>query len=457
MKRLLTLAIFIAATSSAFSQSLDYNDLGLLFAKDDNYGTARFEAMSGAFGALGGDISAFGINPAGSAVSKSSSASITLGNRNTINDLSYYGNTFTSEEDFFNVSQAGAILSFDSAYSSDWTRFAFTFNYRIKSDFDHSYTVNGNSGFLFNTTHFNDPSDPKIQFDRSLSQAFSAGNSGEVSVFNLGFSAAHQNKLFIGGALNFHNINFSRTAILTENNDDIDGNILNARNRIDTYIQGNGISLSLGFIYKANANIRLGLAYESPTWYEEIVEDYADRLTLSDVDLPAPQADIMGGTDIIGDLYTYRFRTNSKITASGAFIFGKKGLISVDYTYKDYQNIRFPDNTATFNDVNNNFENQFRGSHGLNVGAEWRFDRVSLRGGAHYEKNPNLLSALGGNTNKDNIRGFSAGLGYNFGNVKLDFSYRKSENQQFETLYNLGDIGINNNTSRISGTLTISL
>ncbi len=65
MKRILTFAILIASTYTAFSQSFNHNDLGILFSEDDNYGTARFEAMSGAFGALGGDVSALGINPAG--------------------------------------------------------------------------------------------------------------------------------------------------------------------------------------------------------------------------------------------------------------------------------------------------------------------------------------------------------------------------------------------------------
>ncbi|SEB67122.1 Long-chain fatty acid transport protein [Tenacibaculum sp. MAR_2009_124] len=454
MKRLLALGVLLGASLNSFSQSLNYNDLGLLFSQDDNYGTARFEAMSGAFGALGGDVSAFGINPAGSAVATSSSASVTLSNKNTDYASLYYGSSSNSVNDSFNLSQAGAILTFETN-SNDWDRVAFTANYRIKSDYSSFYRVRGNSQILpYNQEHLDDTGNPKVQFNGSIEQDFSAEKRGQSSVMNFGFSAVHQSKLFIGGSLNFHDIDFNRISRLRELNDDVNGNVLVADNLIDTYVQGNGFSLSLGFIYKFNQNVRLGLAYETPTWYNEITEDFFDDLTHGAVDnlgfdkvtaIPIEEGAI------------YRFRTNSRITASGAYIFGKQGLISFDYTYKDYQNLKYRENDSSFIDANQNFATDYRATHSLNIGTEWRFDRLSLRGGYHYSKNPNLLAALGGSVNDDNVRGFSAGLGYNFGNMKIDLSYSKFENREFETLYNLGDIMLDNDTSRVSGTLTINL
>ena len=121
-------------------QRLNYNQLGLLFSQDDNYGTARFEAMSGAFGALGGDLSAFRINPAGSAVSLSSTASVSLSHLNSDYASIYYGNSSNSFNDSFNLSQAGAIFTF-STNSTEWKRIAFTVNYNIKSNFNSSSNV----------------------------------------------------------------------------------------------------------------------------------------------------------------------------------------------------------------------------------------------------------------------------------------------------------------------------
>ncbi|WP_408030034.1 OmpP1/FadL family transporter [Tenacibaculum xiamenense] len=458
MKRLLFVGVLLCTSLSSFSQRfeyqpLNYNQLGLLFSQDDNYGTARFEAMSGAFGALGGDISAFGINPAGSAVAIASSASVTLSNKNTDYASLYYGSSSNSVNDSFNLSQAGAILTFDTN-SEDWDRVAFTANYRIKSDFSSFYRVIGNSQYLYNVEHLDDPNTPKTQFDRSLEQNFSAEKRGRSSVMNFGFSAVHQSKLFIGGSLNFHDIDLNRISRLTENNDDVNGNVLIAKNLIDTRIQGNGFSLSLGFIYKFNQNLRLGLAYETPTWYNEITEDYYEDLVHNEI---SDLGFLRTGIIPIEEGAIYRFRTNSRITASGAYIFGKQGLISFDYTYRDYPNLKYRENNSDFINANQGFATDYRATHSFNLGTEWRFDRLSLRGGYHYSKNPNLLATFGGGTNEDNIKGFSTGLGYNFGNIKIDLSYSKFENKEFESIYNPGDIILNNDTSRISGTLTINL
>ncbi|MFT7900931.1 hemin receptor [Tenacibaculum ascidiaceicola] len=452
MKRILTFAIIIASTYTAYSQSLGYNDLGILFSKDDNYGTARFEGMSGAFGALGGDISAFGINPAGSAVAIKSTFGVTLGNRNTTYTTNYYGNTTETEDDFFNITQAGGILSFDSALNSDWNRFALTFNYRLKSDFDGFYSSQGNSGFLFYPEHFADESATPTQFDRSIDQFISRETFGQSSVFNIGFSAVYQNKLFVGGSLKFHSLEFNQYSYLNEINDDVDGNILDTEDIENIYYDGSGFSLSLGFIYKLNQNIRLGLAYETPTWYQEVFEDFSYSLDMA----PIEDLNISNYYEELNhELFTYKFKSPSRVTASGAYVFGKLGLISVDYTYKDYKNIRF--NSNGFENENRSFANDYRNTHSLNIGTEWRFDDFSIRGGYHYEKNPNLLAALGGDTNKDNLRGFSLGLGYKFGNTKFDLAYQNSESINYNSSYNLGDIPTTNNTSRISGTITFSL
>ena len=55
--------LFIYSISIS-SQTL--NDV-LEFSIENPIGTARFESMGGAFGALGGDLSSININPAGSA------------------------------------------------------------------------------------------------------------------------------------------------------------------------------------------------------------------------------------------------------------------------------------------------------------------------------------------------------------------------------------------------------
>ena len=69
------LSIGLISTSLILAQ--DITD-AVRYSMDEIQGTARFRAMSGAFGALGGDMSSVNINPAGSAIFNNSHASLTL-------------------------------------------------------------------------------------------------------------------------------------------------------------------------------------------------------------------------------------------------------------------------------------------------------------------------------------------------------------------------------------------
>ncbi len=452
MKRLIIFVAIATSICTSYSQSLDYNDLGVLFSKDQRNGTARFNAMAGAFGALGSDISATDINPAGGAIARKSKFSITLQNNNLNRDVNYYNTVNSLQDDQLNINQVGGLFVFDTNTSTDWNRFALMFNYKVKADFDNSYSGKGNSNFLFYKEHINDNSTPKNQFDRSLEQRFSNQTRGQNSSFNIGLSAVNDNKLFVGASFKFHNLEFRERSFLREINDDANGNELDVEDINERFIDSNGFSFNVGFIYKVNKFIRIGAAYESPTWYQEALEERASSLTMFEVNNLSING--LEENNVEGP-YSLRFRTPSKLTASGALIFGKKGLLSFDYTYKDFRNIRYLDADTILQDANQFFETDYRATHSFNVGAEWRFEKISLRGGYFYEKDPNLVA--GGNTNTDNIRGFSTGLGYNFGNTQIDLSYQKSENTEFFSLYNTGDINIDNNTSKISATLTFSL
>ena len=65
-----------------FSFSLNSQSLNdfLKISIDNPVGSARFESMGGAFGALGGDLSAINVNPAGSAVFNDNQYEFTLSN-----------------------------------------------------------------------------------------------------------------------------------------------------------------------------------------------------------------------------------------------------------------------------------------------------------------------------------------------------------------------------------------
>lgn len=475
MKKILFSVAFVTMTLTSYSQSFNYNELGALFSRDEKNGTARFNAMSGAFGSLGSDLSAVDINPAGGAVANNSKFSATLYNRSLNNSIRYHNSNSSYQDDILNIAQAGGIFVFDTNGSnSGWNKFAFSFNYRLKADFDNVYSGRGNNNQL---PLFNEhPDDTSNQFNNGIEQNFRIKNNGQTSAFNVGMSAVHDKRLYVGASLKFHSLEFQQKTFLSERNEDDAGNTLSAANQQYSYFDGNGFSFNLGFIYKLNKYLRVGLAYESPTWYGELYEEndlnvfdpsndrYDDWIgyteiqtnTLSQINT-FDNYNLFDDRDFLNSL-VYQLRTPSRVTASTSLIFGKQGLISFDYTYKNFTNIRFSDfpvNDNTFNDANDTFSTGFRDTHSFSVGTEWRFDRLSIRGGAFYEKNPNLL--VGGDTNIDNVKGYSGGLGYNFGNAQFDLSYQRSDNTQFQSLYNRGDVNVDRMISRLSATITINL
>lgn len=438
---------FTIFTLTSYSQVRSYNDLGILFSRDNNRGTARFNALSGAFGALGGDISSTNINPAGAAIGKKSSLSATLDVNNTNNTSTYYGNRFDTNNNDTNLSQVGALLTFDSAYNSKWNRFALFFNYNIKNVFLNSYKAEGFSFPLFDE-HFSDPTTAG-QFDRNLFQYVSNETSGENKTYNIGFSSTYNDKLFIGASLKINNLEFSEIAIFEEENDDIDGNILNIENYNENYISSTGVSLNIGFIYKLNKSIRLGLAYQTPTWYQEVIQEYYDEQYIGAIQ----NLQINSFFQADSNFFEFSYQSASELTASFAYIFGKKGLFSIDYTHRDYKNIRFENSNFTIE--NENFNSDYRNTYSLKAGTEWRFNKISVRGGVRYEKSPNLTT--GSNTNDDNIKSFSLGLGYNFGNSQFDLSYTNSKNTDFYSISNIDDLNVDNTIHQVSGTFTVNL
>ena len=469
MKRFFTIVALFAVILVSYSQSLGYQDLALLFSENDENGSARFTAMSGAFGALGGDISAMSINPAGIAVFSNSAFSATFNSRNTEITANYYNSNITTKEDFFNFSNAGAVLIFDTAYNSKWSKFAIGFNYRVTKDFNNSFIAQGNSGIAtFNQFPLDQNTIP-IDYNIGEEQQFLNTTSGEISEINVAFSPVHENKLYVGAGFNAYDLNFNQRSTLREFNTDGNNNHLDAEFYQENNTTGAGISLNAGFIYKLHKNFRFGLAYQSPTWFTEVLEDtnivpnegsrLGDIPFLGDTEISVTEDPTNGYANTAGDFFPsqrllYRIKTPSKLTASAAFVFGKNGLLSFDYSNRNFTGMNL--SQEDFLAENQFFQNNLRNTHNINVGTEWRFNRFSIRGGYKFEQSP-----FANATTTENIEGYSFGGGYNFGNSKFDLSYTNNNRNSSYNFYseynNINAAGLNINNTVVTATLTFNL
>lgn len=444
MKKLFTIAM-LAIASITNAQTLGYNDIGVLFSQENSNGTARFNAMSGAFGALGGDISAMGINPAGAAVFLRSEFGISFQSKETETLSSFYGMSELSNQETSNITQAGGVFVFSDFSSSDWNKVALGFNYSMVNDFDNVWFASGNSGFAPITDFY----DPDVLYGNSDGQSFENFTEGRNNKYGFTFAAEYNNNLYVGAAINTYDVEYFQQVIIDEYNSDINGNTFDVNQLQELYTYGDGISFNLGFISKPSNSVRLGLAYQSPVWFS-FAEDYLDYDVVVDESI-APDLFI----DESGiDAYDYELRTPSKLTGSFAYIFDRHGIISIDYSFKRYNNIKL--SKGNFTDENQAFGTDLESAGTLKLGTEWRFDNISVRGGYSLEKNP-YKDAL----DSDDIEGYSLGAGIKFRGGKFDISYQKSNNTAPYSFYpqignvNAAELDIDN--QRITATLVLSI
>lgn len=149
MKNLLFF-VALGASYITYAQTLSYNDLGVLFTKEKIDGTARYNAMSGAFGSLGGDITAIESNPAGAAVFLKSEISFSVDFNGTDTKANYYGETTNASSDNVKFSQTGGVFVFKTKYAANnngWNKFAFAFDYSTANEYENFWFAQGNSNY----------------------------------------------------------------------------------------------------------------------------------------------------------------------------------------------------------------------------------------------------------------------------------------------------------------------
>jgi long-subunit fatty acid transport protein len=446
MKKVLFLLGGLLSSLAINAQVLSNSDVAILFSGEENNGTARYNAMGGAFGALGGDLSAGDINPAGLAIFKNSSFSTSLSLRNTDINAGFSGTNTLNENDYLNLTQGGGVLVFNGGRHSDTQKIAIGFNYSISRDFENNWFTTGNSGFAPITDFY----DPDVIYGNTEEQTFENFTNGRNDKFVFSFAAQSSENLYVGASITTHSIDFYQSIFAEEFNNDGEGNTfdVSAHEELSTF--GTGVSFGVGFIAKPSKELRLGVSFQSPTRYE-LSEEY---VAFDDVLFFNGEPDIQRDIESI-NVFDYNLVTPAKLTGSLAYIVGKEGLISFDYTYKDFKNIKLKP-SGEFNDENQNFSNTLKGVSQFKVGAEWRIDKISLRGGYHFEESP-YADAI----DSDNISGYSLGVGLKFtGNTRLDFSYQNSKNTDVYNFLNVdgaqpANLDIDND--RFTATLVIGL
>ena len=414
MTKKISILAGISASALFFAQDVSIiRNTSTIYDNISSLGTARYNAMAGSMGALGGDASVLNTNPAGLGVFITDDVSASLAINSNKSTASLAGKSTNQNISKANLGNASGVLSFQSNEQNAWKFVNVGINYVTQNVSDKLQSPgNANIRETIQTT----PIDYNI-FEGHLYETI-----GHRSKLNLGIGGNYDNKIYIGAAVNFSSVNIEQyDEVKVSSTSTRTSKYLTKQNT--PYIEeGDGFSLSLGVIGKLSNAVRLGAAIESPTWYS-IDREY------NYYGLNGSILSINGYTE------NRTFRTPTKLTLSGAFIPNKHFAFNVDYRV-DLGKPNFGGGAADVQ-LNNFYESTYKAQHEVRIGGEYRIKSFRVRGGyaftsspfknhteTMFDNNANVVSGKLSNYIVGKTQVISGGIGYDFKMFYIDASYQ---------------------------------
>jgi hypothetical protein len=459
-------------------------------------GTARFNAMGGAFTALGGDLSSLSLNPAGLGVYRSFEFTIT--------PLMLYNNVSTNfngthASDFsynFNLNQIGVAANLISKDNTDGlVNLNVGYSYVRTNNFNLNTTINGigeNSSMAdywvrqANGTYFRDLSGSAgIAFDGyAIDTIPGSGGTSYATVFsnygnnanstygqtvkriidNQGYSGEHafsvganlSNMVYLGATIGVNVLQYIGHYQHIEENIGINRQDLTSFTYTDHFeASGTGYALKIGAIVKPVDFLRIGLAIHTPVIYR-IHENFYDKITAVTGD---------GSANTFSDnplRYSYTLTTPFRLLAGVAVQVKKLALISFDYEFVDYKMARFSNASDDYNysAENKSIKDILKSASNLRLGAEFRVTKnLYLRGGyGYYGKALAPGQSIEEQPNRNLVyNSVSFGAGFRQQNFFFDLAFtRMWDDQNYLMYYDPGYLNPTTvNTSKNAFTATL--
>jgi len=457
MKKLLYTISIVLIACSAFAQ--DLTD-ALRYSNYHISGTARSAAMGNAFGALGGDFSSLSTNPAGLGVYRSGEFSLTPSFGQTSIDGTYLNNKVSDSKYNLSFDNLGFVTTFPTGENSESGLVSINLglgfnklgNFSMNSlaegsNSNHSiltyFTDNANNSIYDNYYEdlavrtnllFTDVDNGPYKNDLTengygQSQRKTIDRKGYINEYVLSIAANFNHKFYLGATLGIQDLYFKENGDLYEFDEKNNIPFFNNLN-FNTYLKqtGNGVNFKIGAIFKPIEQLRLGVAFHSPTFYK-INETYDSGMTSSITYADGVTENKSAYPDKQG-VYDYEIETPMKAILSAALVVGKAGLISVDYELVDYSTAKIRNGSDGYDylEENTNIAKAYKTVGNLHLGGEFRMSKsFSLRGGYEYFPSVYEKTYLGSfNPNSDlSYSTYSGGFGFRQGNVFFDAAYKR--------------------------------
>ena len=477
MKKIIASVIFLTLLSQVLiaQTSVDALRYSRLFYN----GTARFQGMAGAFGAVGADFSVLATNPGGIGMFKSTEMTITP-NLWIANSSAGYNNVTSGDNKVnFALGNIGVVFTINP-YKKDKTggfqNFNIGFGMNRENDFNTRVFMKGpnnqNSLMTSFTNTLNNypggispdminsiyPFDIGPAYDANLiyydaqkkqyladapnggvNQQKTVSTSGSINEFDISLGGNYNDKIYFGGTIGIPVIRYYERASYIETR--LDPSIPHFRSlTYDQYLQthGTGINLKLGVIYRPFPWFRIGAAIHTPTYFGNMKDSWNSSISSQFTDSTQWNSTI---NSPLGE-YNYEMTTPFRAIGSLAFTIGHFGLISAEYEYVNYNQARFySGDTSSFTDVNSQIKSSYTSPVNVRIGTEWRINNFRLRAGFGYYGSP---YKSGINNGEQYV--VSGGLGYRAKSYFFDAGYSWSQMKEDYYLYDPNLVNPSNNT-----------
>ncbi|HLY69141.1 MAG TPA: hypothetical protein VKR53_05400 [Puia sp.] len=458
-------------------------------------GTARQQAIGGAMGSLGGEISSMFVNPAGLAMFRTNEVVLSPGFHFSNNEAAFRGtNTTGNFSSNFNLGTSGVVYSSTDEEGSNSVigiainqSSTFKNNLRYQGQNDYSsfseqfaeeFSNSGlgindaiNSGslsygtrmalytYLIDTATINGVQQVISLPEKAglLNQQNNIYSRGSITEIGFSYSKSFNNKWYVGGMIGIPIVFYTRTQTFTET--DATGNTNNDFASMvynETYSSnGVGANLKAGVIYKPAPNLRFGLAVHSPTGFfltDKIsssmttnTENYAHEVSISSAQLDA-------GSGFAANQIKYDFNSPWKFLISGSYLFGgemqdvskQKGFITADIEWVTNRTMKFTSDVdengnstvpdGYFDAVNSAIKSIYKNTFNFRVGGEMKFTTLTGRLGFAYSTNPYKQPGI-----TSNQMYISGGAGYRNKGMFIDLTYIEGIARDVNYPYRLAD------------------
>lgn len=416
--------------------SAQTHDNALRFSTETLDGTARYQAMGGAFGAVGADYGSLRQNPAGLGLFRSNEIQGTVSFGQNMDQATWYKEQYKKGRTAFGGNMSvvlatplrGSGISFNFALGFHQRQsFARSFdvsNHHI-TDFslaDYAalitpkdiptddffgknaygnlpapwlailghragWTNRNREGFYESAFYYSD----KDGFLGPSNSQLRVNERGGIQDFDFTGGLNYNDRLYFGLGVKISALDYRMNSYYRE--DFIDKDYLELANELRT--SGSGASVSFGLIARVSDHLRLGAAIQTPTWYtlqDDYVAEAESRYSraLDKEGKPLPEKEWTVKDETPSDAaWRYQLQTPTKIVLSGAFV-GRLGMLSLDYELANYSGIQLKDTYGPFVYDNKLMKEYFTPMQStLRLGGELRVSpQFSLRAGGYWRQAP---------------------------------------------------------------------